>query len=122
MNDNSIGLSDRRDKNAFGLDSASSNILTSNFHHSRHRLAAPKDHRQIIYDLLWLIGTVRLWRDLPAEYGSWQTVSNRNEKRAINYLATLTIAAVTLWLSEEVSDQSHAGKDVAQVVECNWGS
>ena len=37
----------------------------------------PKDHRQIVNGLLWLNRTGAPWRDLPAEYGPWQTVATR---------------------------------------------
>ena len=36
-----------------------------------------KDHRPIINGLLWLDRTGAPWRDLPAEYGPWQTVAAR---------------------------------------------
>jgi len=37
----------------------------------------PKDHRQILNGLLWLNRTGAPWRDLPDEYGPWQTVATR---------------------------------------------
>ncbi len=37
----------------------------------------PKDHRRILNGLLWLIRTGAPWRDLPSEYGPWQTVATR---------------------------------------------
>ena len=37
----------------------------------------PKEHRQIVNGLLWLNRTGAPWRDLPAEYGPWQTVATR---------------------------------------------
>jgi transposase len=58
----------------------------------------PKDHRPIVNGLLWLNRTAAPWRDLPERYGPWQIVATRYEKRAVNYLAILTIAGITLWL------------------------
>jgi transposase len=37
----------------------------------------PKDHRQIVNGVLWLNRTGAPWRDLPEEYGPWQTVATR---------------------------------------------
>jgi transposase len=35
------------------------------------------DHRRIVEAILWLDRSGAPWRDLPAEYGRWQTVSSR---------------------------------------------
>jgi transposase len=37
----------------------------------------PKNHRQIVNGLLWLNRTGAPWRDLPEQYGPWQTVATR---------------------------------------------
>ena len=37
----------------------------------------PKDHRQIINGILWVLRTGAPWRDLPERYGPWQTVYSR---------------------------------------------
>jgi transposase len=34
-------------------------------------------HRPIINGILWLLATGAPWRDLPAQYGSWRTISSR---------------------------------------------
>jgi transposase len=34
-------------------------------------------HRRIINGILWILATGAPWRGLPAQYGSWQTVSSR---------------------------------------------
>lgn len=36
-----------------------------------------KDHRVIVSAILWLDRTGAPWRDLPSEYGPWQTVATR---------------------------------------------
>jgi transposase len=36
-----------------------------------------KDHRTVLNGILWILRTGAPWRDLPARYGSWQTVSSR---------------------------------------------
>ncbi len=36
-----------------------------------------KDHRTIVNGMLWLTRTGAPWRDLPADYGPWQTVATR---------------------------------------------
>jgi hypothetical protein len=35
------------------------------------------DHRQIVEGMLWVMRTGRNWRDLPDEFGAWQTVYSR---------------------------------------------
>lgn len=37
----------------------------------------PHDHRRLINGMLWIDRTGAPWRDLPARYGKWQTVSSR---------------------------------------------
>jgi transposase len=37
----------------------------------------PKDHRPIVEAIVWLDRTGAPWRDLPAEYGPWETVASR---------------------------------------------
>ena len=36
-----------------------------------------KDHRLIVNGILWVVRTGAPWRDLPREYGPWQTVATR---------------------------------------------
>ncbi|TWT83864.1 hypothetical protein CA13_53370 [Planctomycetes bacterium CA13] len=35
------------------------------------------DHRTIINGIMWIVRTGSPWRDLPAEFGEWQTVYTR---------------------------------------------
>jgi transposase len=35
------------------------------------------DHRKVINGILWILHTGSPWRDLPREFGKWQTVYNR---------------------------------------------
>ena len=37
----------------------------------------PKDHRLIVEAIVWLDRTGAPWRDLPAEFGPWETVASR---------------------------------------------
>ena len=37
----------------------------------------PKDHRLIVEAIVWLNRTGAPWRDLPSEYGPWETVASR---------------------------------------------
>ena len=37
----------------------------------------PKDHRLIVEAIVWLDRTGAPWRDLPSEYGPWETVASR---------------------------------------------
>jgi transposase len=37
----------------------------------------PKDHRQIINGILWVLRTGAPWRDMPERYGPWKTVYSR---------------------------------------------
>ncbi len=36
-----------------------------------------KEHRTVINGILWILHTGSAWRDLPQEFGCWQTVYNR---------------------------------------------
>jgi transposase len=36
-----------------------------------------KDHRLVVNGILWILRTGAPWRDLPDEYGPWQTCSTR---------------------------------------------
>jgi len=37
----------------------------------------PNDHRRIVEGIVWVLRTGSPWRDLPACYGPWPTVSGR---------------------------------------------
>jgi len=44
----------------------------------KQRIGRPaKDHRPIVNGILWILRTGAPWRDLPAEYGPWQTIATR---------------------------------------------
>jgi transposase len=36
-----------------------------------------RDHRTVIYGILWKLRTGAPWRDLPERYGPWQTCADR---------------------------------------------
>lgn len=36
-----------------------------------------QEHRRIVEGMLWVMHTGGAWRELPAEFGSWQTVYSR---------------------------------------------
>jgi len=37
----------------------------------------PRDHRLILDGIFWILRTGSAWRDLPEEFGPWQTVYDR---------------------------------------------
>jgi transposase len=37
----------------------------------------PKDHRLIVEAIVWLDRTGAPWRDLPSQFGPWETVASR---------------------------------------------
>jgi transposase len=37
----------------------------------------PKDHRLIVEAIVWLDRTAAPWRDLPSQFGPWETVASR---------------------------------------------
>lgn len=43
----------------------------------RPRGRPPKDHRQMLNAILWVVRTGAPWRDLPERYGPWQSVYDR---------------------------------------------
>ncbi len=68
-------------------------------------------HRTVVNGILWVLRSGSPWRSLPERFGSWKTVSSRfyrlkqwwriatrYEKRAANYVAMVTVAAILLWL------------------------
>ncbi len=69
------------------------------------------DHRTVVNGILWVLRTGSPWRSLPERFGLWKTVSSRfyrlkqwrriatrYEKRAANFVAMVTVAAILLWL------------------------
>lgn len=38
------------------------------------------EHRLIVEGILWIMSTGSSWRDLPARFGPWQTVSSRYQR------------------------------------------
>jgi transposase len=36
-----------------------------------------RDHRQVLYGILWKLRTGAPWRDLPERYGPWKTAHER---------------------------------------------
>ena len=42
-----------------------------------HRGRPNVDHRRIINGILWLDRTGAPWRDMPKDYGPWQTIATR---------------------------------------------
>ena len=42
-----------------------------------------KDHRTVINGILWILATGSPWRDLPCEFGKWQTVSSMAQGRPL---------------------------------------
>ncbi len=37
----------------------------------------PKDHRRVLYSILWIARTGAPWRDIPAEFGKWNSVAQQ---------------------------------------------
>jgi transposase len=38
------------------------------------------DHRRVLEGMLWVMRTGAPWRELPARYGSWQTIYSRHQR------------------------------------------
>lgn len=47
---------------------------------AKSRRGLPKDSRQLLNGMLWILRTGAPWRDLPERYGPWQTVWHRFNK------------------------------------------
>ena len=64
--------------------------------------------REMLEAMIWILRTGAPWRDLPSEYGAWQSVytrfsrfrriAMRFEKLARNFLAFLLLASTLVWL------------------------
>jgi transposase len=39
----------------------------------------PNDHRTVLGGILWVARTGSSWREMPEEYGKWETVYRRHE-------------------------------------------
>ncbi|MGB3632892.1 MAG: transposase, partial [Rubrobacteraceae bacterium] len=39
----------------------------------------PKDHRAVLGGILWVARTGSSWREMPEEYGKWETAYRRHE-------------------------------------------
>src|SRR5687767_2146304 len=39
----------------------------------------PKDHRRVLGGILWVARTGSSWREMPEEYGKWETAYRRHE-------------------------------------------
>jgi transposase len=37
----------------------------------------PRDHRQVLNGILWILNAGAAWRDLPEEFGPWATIWDR---------------------------------------------
>ncbi len=37
----------------------------------------PRDHRMILAGMLWVVGTGASWREIPAQFGPWETIHSR---------------------------------------------
>jgi transposase len=46
--------------------------------------APPRDRRQIVDGILWILRTGAPWRDLPKEFGPWPTVRDLFDKCTAN--------------------------------------
>jgi len=59
----------------------------------------PRDRREIIDAILWVLNTGIPWRDLPAKFGPWQTAWNLFDK----WNHTGTLAAVLRRMQGQVT-------------------
>jgi transposase len=67
------------------------------------------DHRRMLEGICWRYRTGSPWRDLPAEFGPWQTVWKRHFRWSTDGTYQLMLRAV--------QDAGSAGGDVDDVVE-----
>lgn len=40
----------------------------------------PLDHRTILAGIFWVIRTGASWREVPADFGPWQTINTRYQR------------------------------------------
>lgn len=49
-------------------------IIADEFVHTKKTGRPPVDRRMVVNGILWILRTGSPWRDLPGEFGAWQTV------------------------------------------------
>ncbi|ORA71023.1 transposase [Mycolicibacter kumamotonensis] len=54
-----------------------------------------RDHREVLEAIAWRFRTGSPWRDLPAEFGPWQTVWKRHHRWSLDGTYDEIFAAVT---------------------------
>jgi transposase len=74
---------------------------------NRGRVRPPEQNRSIINGILWRLGCGAPWRDVPAKYGSWNTIYRRF--RRWSEAGVWEIVASTL--PEIMSDTGHYSID-----------
>lgn len=60
-----------------------------------------KDHRRMVGGMLWTLATGAPWRDLPGEFGPWQTVYDRFNRYRRNGKLDRILERLQLKLNEE---------------------
>ncbi len=60
-----------------------------------------KDHRRMVNGMLWILATGAPWRDLPGEFGPWQTVYDRFNRYRRNGKLDRILERLQLKLNEE---------------------
>ena len=68
------------------------------------------DHRRTLEGIIWRYRTGSPWRDLPEEFGAWQSVAERHLRWSVDGTYAQIFAAVQAGLGEE------GGHDVLELL------
>ena len=58
-----------------------------------------QDNRRYINAAIWILRTGTPWRDLPIEYGNWNSVANQIRQNTSSFVAAVQIRCIVLWLN-----------------------
>ena len=80
-------------------------IIADEFVHTKKTGRPPVDRRVVVNGILWIMRTGSPWRDLPGEFGAWQTVwrlfdqwnGDGTLERVLGKLRQLENSNGTLW-------------------------
>jgi transposase len=61
----------------------------------------PRDPRQMLDGVLWILNTGAAWRDLPARFGPWQTVFDHFSNWRRNGVFTRVVEALQIKLDQK---------------------
>ena len=63
-----------------GLANAEWELIADPFAEPAATGRPPREHRELLDAIFWIVRTGAPWRDVPEEFGPWKTVYNRFDR------------------------------------------